>query len=229
MAIPVNIEHLHETKQTCYTAEVKISKHLHSCLLVQNQDKTFLIDPGIFTYQEKALDINNLQKLDYILITHVHPDHMHMPFVQELLTKFPNVKILTNNAIVEQLAKQNIPASYEGDPIVSITKVPHENLWDKEPPENVMVTIFDKLTSPGDSIHFETSAEVITLPIQAPWGSTTDAVNLALKLHPKVIIPVHDWMWRDDFRKGMYQRLQEFFKTKNIDFKAIETGEVIEV
>ena len=208
---------------------MKISKHLHSCLLIEEQDKTILIDPGIFTSVEKALDINGLQKLDYILITHEHPDHMHLPLVQEILTKFPNAKIITNNAIVEQLAKQNITATYEADTIVSVTKVPHENLWDTQPPENIMVTIFGKLTSPGDSHHFETKAEVIALPIMAPWGSTTNAVELALKLHPKFIIPIHDWMWRDDFRKSMYQRLKEFFQTKGIDFKTMETGEIVEV
>lgn len=208
---------------------MKISKHLHSCLLVEEQDKTLLFDPGIFTYQEKALDITQLTKLDYLLITHDHPDHLYMPYILELLTKFPNVKIITNNAIVETLAKQNIPATYEGDALVSVTKVPHENLWDKEPPENIMITICNKLASPGDSHHFETSATVLALPIQAPWGSTTEAVHLALKLQPKVIIPVHDWMWKDDFRKSMYQRLKEFFQTKNIDFKAVETGEQIEV
>ena len=208
---------------------MKISKHLHSCLLVEEQEKTFLIDPGIFTYQEKALDIAKLNKLDYMLITHEHPDHMHMPFVQELLTKFPEVKIITNNAIVTQLAKENIAATYEADAVVTLEKVPHEKLWDTEPPENVLITVFGKLATPGDSHHFETNAQILALPIQAPWGSTTDAVNLALKLQPKVIIPVHDWMWREEFRKIMYQRLNEFFKTKGIDFKAVETGEVIEV
>ena len=208
---------------------MKISKHLHSCLLVEEKGKTFLIDPGIFTYQEKALDINKLEKLDYILITHEHPDHMYMPFVQELLTKFPNTKIITNNAIVEQLAKENIAATYEGDAIVSVTKVPHEKLWDSEPPENVMVTIFNKLASPGDSHHFETKAEILALPVVAPWGSTIEAVNLALKLQPKVIIPVHDWMYKDGVRQMMNQRLAEFFKTKGIDFKSVETGEIIEI
>jgi L-ascorbate metabolism protein UlaG (beta-lactamase superfamily) len=208
---------------------MKISKHLHSCLFVEEQDKTYLIDPGIFTYQEKALDINQLTKLDYLLITHDHPDHFYLPFVKEIVAKFPTTKIITTNEITEQLAKEAITATYEADATVSLTRVPHEHLWDKEPPENVLITVFGKLATPGDSHHFETSAEILALPIQAPWGSTTDAVNLAVKLQPKVIIPVHDWMWRDDFRKTMYQRLAEFFKTKNIDFKAIETGEVVEV
>ena len=208
---------------------MKISKHLHSCFLIEEQGKTFLLDPGIFTYQEKALDIPNIEKLDYILITHEHPDHMYLPLIQELLNKFPYVKIITNPAIVEMLAKENINATYEEDPFVKVEKVPHEKLWDSEPPENVSLTIFGRLLSPGDSLHFTNSAEILALPLAAPWESVTDAVNTALKLMPKVIIPAHDWMWRDEFRKGMYVRLKEFFQTKGIDFKMMETGEQITI
>ncbi|HVA96176.1 MAG TPA: MBL fold metallo-hydrolase [Candidatus Acidoferrales bacterium] len=208
---------------------MKISKHLHSCLLIEEQGKTIIIDPGIFTYQDKALDISKLQKLDYLLITHDHPDHMHLPLVKEIIAKFPDVKIITNQSIVSILEKKSIKATSEGDAIVSIENVPHERLWDSEPPENVMVTVFGKLASPGDSHHFETSADIIALPIIAPWGKTTDAINLALKLKPKIIIPIHDWMYKDGARQMMYQRLKGFFETKGIDFKTPETGEVMEV
>lgn len=208
---------------------MKISKHLHSCLLVEEQRKTILIDPGNFAYLGKALDIDKLQNLDYITITHEHADHFYLPFIKDLVAEFPEVKIITNPPIVALLKKENIKATDSGDAVIKLESVPHENLWDSKPPENVLVTVFGKLASPGDSHHFETTADVIALPITAPWGSTTDAVNLALKLKPKVIIPVHDWMWKDDFRKAMYQRLQEFFKTKGIDFKTPETGEIMEV
>jgi L-ascorbate metabolism protein UlaG (beta-lactamase superfamily) len=102
-------------------------------------------------------------------------------------------------------------------------------LWDKAPPQNILVNIFGKLTDPGDSHHFSKTLEVLALPIQAPWGSTKDAVELALSLKPKVIIPIHDWMWREDFRRGMYQRLISFFAENGIQFKGIEKGEIIEV
>jgi len=208
---------------------MKVSKHLHSCLLIEEENKTILIDPGIFTYQEKALDLGKIEKLDYLLFTHEHPDHMYLPFVREIVAKFPEVKIITNKSIVEILQKENIKASSEGDAIIKLESVPHEKLWDKEPPENFSITIFGKLTSPGDALHFEKTAEILALPVAAPWESVTEAVSKALACKPKIIIPVHDWMWRDEFRKGMYQRLKEFFETKGIDFKTPETGDVMEV
>src|SRR5262245_9148500 len=89
--------------QKKYTIRMKISKYLHACLLVEEQGKTALFDPGVFTAQEKALDVNKLNNLDYLLITHEHPDHFHLPLVKELVAKFPQVKIITNPSIVSLL------------------------------------------------------------------------------------------------------------------------------
>jgi len=208
---------------------MKISKYLHSCLLVEDRGKTILIDPGVFTAQEKALDLSQIKSLDYLLFTHEHPDHMYLPFVKEIVAKFPEVKIITNDSIVTILQKEDIKASSTQDAIVKLESVPHEKLWDSKIPENTLITVFDKLATPGDSHHFSTSVDVLALPIQAPWGSTTDAINLVLSLKPKMIIPIHDWMWKDGFRQMMYQRLAEFFKTKGIDFKSPKTGEIMDI
>jgi L-ascorbate metabolism protein UlaG (beta-lactamase superfamily) len=208
---------------------MRISKHIHSCLLIEEQGKTILIDPGIFTYNEKALEIDALAELDYIVITHEHPDHMHIPLIKDLVNNFPEAKIITNSAAASLLAKEKITAATEGDSIIRMQIAPHEKLWDTRVPQNVLVTIFDKLTHPGDSLHFQKTNEILCLPIQAPWGSTTAAVEKALQLKPKVIIPIHDWMWKDSFRAAMYQRLTEFFTKHDIAFKSLETNQIVEI
>jgi L-ascorbate metabolism protein UlaG (beta-lactamase superfamily) len=208
---------------------MKITKYLHSCLLVEEQGKTILFDPGVFTYTEKALSAEKLTNLDYILITHEHEDHMSLPFIHELVSKFPEVKIITNPSIVSLLEKETIKSSSTGDDIVSLEILTHEKLWDKEPPQNAVISIFNKLTHAGDSLHFSKSSDILALPLTAPWGSTTEAVTKALAMGPKVIIPIHDFMWKDAIRIGMYERLQGFFKEKGIDFKSMETGELKEI
>ena len=208
---------------------MRISKHLHSCLLIEDTDTTILIDPGIFTYNEHALDIESLQNLDYIIITHEHFDHMHIPLIQELIDKFPKAKILTNSSAASLLEKENFNVLTQGDAIVSIQDAPHEKLWDMEVPQNIVVNVFNKLTHPGDSLHFTTTNDILCLPIQAPWGSTTAAVEKALELKPKVIIPIHDWMWKDDVRTGMYGRLTQYFAKHEIRFEGLKTGQVVEL
>ncbi len=208
---------------------MKISKHVHSCLLVEDLGKKFLLDPGNYTFEEKALNLDSLGDLDYLLITHEHPDHMYLPFVKELVSKFPEVKIISNSSVIEILAKEGIKASSEEDEFVKLEEVPHEKVFSGEPPKNVMITVANKLADPGDSHHFQTSAPILALPIQAPWGSTTAAVELAKSLKPQTIIPIHDWHWNEKARQTMYKRLEEFFKTLNIRFIGLETGQEIEI
>lgn len=208
---------------------MKITKYLHSCLVVEEQNTTILIDPGVFTYQEKALSVHALNKIDYILITHEHTDHLFMPFVMEIVGKFPDIKIISNESVAKLLEKESIKASTLETDNFKMEEAVHEKIWDSAPPQNTVYKIFDKLIHPGDSVHFSSTADVLALPITAPWGSTTNAVQKALEVKPKVIIPIHDWMWKDEVRQQMYQRLEKFFPQYDIQFKGLEAGETVEV
>lgn len=205
---------------------MKITKYNHSCLLVEENTKVVVIDPGNYSEQIFPTD---LSQLDYILITHEHMDHFSLPLINQLVKKFPNVKIITTPSIVEELKQQGIAATTEGDENVVVKPVPHEKVWGGNPPGNSMMTIFGKLAHPGDSHTFTTNAEILALPVTAPWGTTTRAMGIAQTLKPKVIIPIHDWHWKDEARHHMYQWMKAYCQSLGIDFKAIENGEQVEV
>lgn len=208
---------------------MKITKYLHSCLLIQEQDSAILFDPGEYTYSEKVLDIQNIPILDYILITHEHADHMSIPFLHELINQFPNVEIISNSSVVTLLKAENINASTKIPDFIQTETVPHEDVVLSVPPENIQFTLFNMLTNPGDSHHVRNTSSILALPIQAPWGSFATAIKLAEELGPKTVIPIHDWHWKDEVRRGLYKRAKDYLKDSNIDFKLMETGEAVEV
>lgn len=209
---------------------MKITKFVHSCLLVEDQGKTFLIDPGNYTAESKLLDITTLEKLDYILITHEHQDHMDISFIKEILLKFPQVAIITNDSAKEKLFAEGVLVSQEVPSFIKMEEVPHEKIFGvTQPPKNILVTIDDMLTDPGDSLSFNKTTKVLALPIQAPWGDTTRAAELASKLKPEVIIPIHDWHWNDQAREGIYKRLEDFFAQNAITFIPLQNGVPVEV
>lgn len=209
---------------------MKITKYHHSCLVVEDQGKVVLVDPGNYSYDSNSLEISKLKQLDAIVITHEHMDHMYTPWIKEILEKFPNTPIYTTSSAKKLLEQEGIQNVYtEGNEYISFQPVPHEKIWFGQPVENIMATLFGKFATVGDSLTVDTSPEILALPITAPWGHATWAVEIALKLKPKVIIPIHDWQWKDEVRKGMYQRLKEFFAEHNIDFKVVEAGETIEI
>lgn len=208
-----------------YTHPMQLSKYLHSCVLVEDQGKTVLFDPGIYTYEAHALDMTSLSQLDCIAITHEHADHVYIPFLKEILVKFPNTPIVTNSSVKALLEKEQISASIAASEYLTLTPVPHERVWMGPVCENSMITAFHMFSHPGDSLSFATTARVLALPISGPWANTTWAVEKALEVKPEVILPIHDFHWKDDFRKSMYERLEEFFGQKGIRFLKAETGE----
>jgi L-ascorbate metabolism protein UlaG (beta-lactamase superfamily) len=208
---------------------MKITKYLHSCLLVEENDQVVLIDPGAYTYDANVLDLNLLKKLDFILITHEHADHFSLPFVQEITRHFPEVSIITTKSVAQQLEKELIPVMTEGTYDLHLEPVPHEDILFAPPPENMKFTLFNKLSHPGDSFHFTSGTDILAMPMTAPWGSMVDAMKKVIDLKPKIVIPIHDWHWKDEAIESFYPRIADLFNQHGIEFKLIKTGETIQI
>ncbi len=208
---------------------MKISKHIHSCLLIKDKGKAILLDPGNYSYDEKGLDITSLDQLDFIGITHVHPDHMYPPFIKELLKKFPNAKVIGNKQVLEALKKDDISVTNAGNEMIEFSETDHDKVFDLPQPKNLVFHIFGKLTHPGDTINIDQSNDVLAFPIQGLWTSLTLALDKTVELKPKVVIPIHDWHWKEEVRKNVYERAGKYLSQFNIEFKKLEIGETIEV
>jgi L-ascorbate metabolism protein UlaG (beta-lactamase superfamily) len=87
-----------------------------------------------------------------------------------------------------------------------------------------MFNIGNIFSDPGDSFSFKSTKKILALPVQAPWGSLTQAVELAVSLKPEVIIPIHDWHWNEIARNAFYKRLEDYFKNEGINFISPQTG-----
>jgi L-ascorbate metabolism protein UlaG (beta-lactamase superfamily) len=96
-----------------------------------------------------------------------------------------------------------------------------------EAPEQRAVHYLDRLTHPGDSHSFAETKAILALPVQAPWGSTRNAVKLALQLKPKYIVPIHDWHWNDAAREQIYGRFERLLTPEGITFLKLKNSEPI--
>jgi L-ascorbate metabolism protein UlaG (beta-lactamase superfamily) len=207
---------------------VKITKYVHACLLVETDDRVAIFDPGAMS--QPVFDIDNLSKLDDIFITHVHQDHVHVPFVKELVAKFPDVRITTTEETVDMLKGEGIEAHTDAPIGVTFFESPHESTEPLFPhPEEIGIHYLDKLSVPGDSHSFKETKEILAIPITAPWGSAIKAVNLALELKPKHVIPVHDWHWSEAAQQQMYGLFAPILEEAGITFHKPVTGQAIEI
>jgi len=208
---------------------MKITKLEHSCLLVEMPapvNRTALFDPGAMS--EPYVNVDSLEFLDDIFITHQHGDHFHLPLIKKLVEKFPGVRITAPAEVVGQLKAEGIKASSDAPEGVVFFDSPHEKVEPMFPrPEELGYHYLGKLSHPGDSHSFTETKAVLALPTTAPWGSMVRAVNLALELQPKYIIPIHDWHWKDEAKASTYATLEKLFKDNGITFCNVKNGEPV--
>lgn len=209
---------------------VRITKYVHSCLLVESAERAVLFDPGEYVAAEGVVDLDNLPDIAAVLVTHGHSDHCSTPFIKQLRERFPEVSIVSNQAVVDTLEAEGVKATIEAVPGVTCEQAPHQPLpWRTPAPDNWSVTVFEQLTHPGDSLEITKTAPVLALPVQAPWGSMKEALDMALELQPETIIPIHDWHWHEEARWSLYQKAAEFLQGYGITFHQLDNGQSVEV
>jgi L-ascorbate metabolism protein UlaG (beta-lactamase superfamily) len=206
---------------------MRITKYVHSCLLVETDERTALFDPGQFSWESGLFDVDLLERLDEIVISHEHFDHCHLPFIEALAAKFPKLCLISTPPVIQKLQEAGLTQGLcvSNERIVCFSTAPHAPL---EPmghtPEHVAVHYQDRLTFCGDRHDIEATKDILALPVTAPWGAMLEAVKAGLRLRPKTIIPIHDWHWNDQALAGAYDTLERLFGEHGITFIKPENG-----
>lgn len=207
---------------------MNITKYGHCCLLIEIEGVRILTDPGVYSEgQEEA------SKLDCILISHEHSDHLHIESLQKILEKNPETPILTNLVVAPMLDEAGIHYTllrdgeiYDCNGVtVRAFEVTHAEVYKSKPnTPNTGFMIADQFFYPGDAfIDPGQAIDVLALPVAGPWMRLADAVDYALKLRPRVAIPVHDGMLK---QPGLSHRMpMAVLEDAGIDFVVIHEGE----
>lgn len=207
---------------------MRVTKYVHSCLLIEHDDKSVLIDPGIYSWPNINLDV--LPELDAVLITHVHADHFYPEAIHQLRARQPELPVVTNLQVYKALAEAKIESSRPKFDWLESEMAKHPVLpWGEGQIANTVFHVFGLLTDPGDSHDLKKSRDVLALPITAPWGSMMAAIQLGLRLKPKIVLPIHDYHWHDEARGSAYANAQKALAERNIEFVPLETGISVEL
>jgi L-ascorbate metabolism protein UlaG (beta-lactamase superfamily) len=206
---------------------MRVTKLIHSCLLVDHEGKVVLVDPGQWSWESGLVAPGTIHQLDEIVITHEHADHFHLPFVQSLVEQFPKVKIITTDIVKKQLVEAGINnVTTESSNLVHVESITHESMEPLAPAPNpnLVANLFGLLTHPGDSHHPMRSEAILCVPLAGPWGATIEAVRMADRLGPHIILPIHDWMWNTAWKTSMYDRLEAYYAQSGRTFVKLIDG-----
>ncbi|MGB5187846.1 MAG: MBL fold metallo-hydrolase, partial [Acidimicrobiia bacterium] len=182
--------------------DVKITKLVHACLLVEVGGERILIDPGVFSWEDERLDPSMVEGVDRVLITHEHADHVSLEFLRAALERSNDAAVETTPALQAILAEQGIDAVTDGTPQFA---APHERIPIGPGPQNVGFHVAGLLSHPGDSHSFVETMPILAMPFSAPWGSLTNGTDRARLVRPRYVIPIHDWFLSEGGRTFMYR------------------------
>lgn len=210
---------------------MRITKFVHSCILVEDDGRTVLFDPGTFSWNSGIIDLASWPQIDEVVITHEHPDHYNEDFIKAAFAHSPNASFVTNESVASKLkALGNLKVFTVSTETTKILDLTHE---DVEPfgtnVDHIGVNWNAKVTNPGDTHNFSETKEILLLPITAPWGTTIKAVRLALELKPKVIVPIHDYFLVEDWKQVVYDRAEALCLEAGIKFIKPKNGEPLEI
>lgn len=196
-----------------------------SCVLVTTDSEAVLFDPGSHTFQSGEVDLDSIGDVSRLMITHEHGDHVNPEFVAWLLDRGPDVAVHSNRAVADLLRKHDIDVSTNLPSGVSAEDVMHEVLPTGEAPPNRAFTIEDVFTHPGDSREPTRSAPVLALPLMAPWGSATGAVDFARTLGPRQVFSIHDFYMSASGREWIQGVVKRALAEDGIELVELDWGD----
>lgn len=210
------------------------------------------MDPGAFCFVEGLLKPEDIGPVDVILLTHEHPDHFFPDAIRRLLALRP-ATIVTHPALAKKVRAAGFACEVLANEATTsvagfeMTSVPaaHGVLPIPVPP-NVGFFIRPQshrldhgtdgrgaaLFHPGDSLDFvlPSPPDILALPVAGPWLTVAQAVDAAIRLKPKTVIPIHDAIIKDFMLERIYQNmLAPSLQAHGISFEPLGLGQSLDV
>jgi L-ascorbate metabolism protein UlaG (beta-lactamase superfamily) len=214
--------------------KLKIKKIGHCCLILTINNKRIMTDPGSYTLKEQVEECN----LDLIVITHEHPDHLHVESLKKIMENNPNVVVVSNSAVGKILGESGIPHDIlEDGGVGEFAGVyleahgdKHEEIYeDYGQVQNTGYFIGKDLFYPGDAFtNPGKHVDILALPVAGPWTNIKTPMMYAREIRPRICFPVHDGMLAPNF--GTAHKIPTMMLPDHgIEFKALETGKEEEI
>jgi L-ascorbate metabolism protein UlaG (beta-lactamase superfamily) len=178
---------------------MRLTKHGHSCVALEKDDRRIVIDPGVLTAEDAVAGA------EAILITHEHADHFVEQVVRDACERDPQVTVYANAAVADQLGGlgPRLRVVGEGDTfeVAGFSIQVHGQWHAVVHPDIPRVTNIGYLVDggaffhPGDALTVPTTpVDTLLIPVSAPWSKAAELIDWVREVHPARTLAIHDGM-----------------------------------
>ncbi|WP_460073622.1 MBL fold metallo-hydrolase [Streptomyces sp. YKOK-I1] len=182
---------------------MKLTKKAHSCVRLEKDGRTLVLDPGGFSEADAAVGA------EAILVTHEHPDHFSEERLRAALDANPAAEIWTLRSVAEKISAAfpgRVHTVGHGDTFTAagFDVQVHGELHAVIHPDipritNVGYLIDDgRLFHPGDALTVpDRAVETLMLPVMAPWSKISEVIDYVREVGPQRAYDIHDALLTD--------------------------------
>lgn len=209
---------------------MKVTKFQHACLVIEKEDTTIVIDPGRF-----SRDLIAPKRIDAIVITHEHDDHLEESRLRTLLKSHPKAVLVSHQGITARFPDVTSQTVAPGDEHTigslglrffggshaviaeGMTAIP-----------NLAVLVDGRLYYPGDSfvVPENISVAALALPISAPWLKLSEATSFLARIKPQLAFPTHDALLSDDGKEVTDRLVGMVAQAQGIQYRRLDGSSI---
>lgn len=211
---------------------MNITKYEHACIVVEEQGKKLIIDPGGFT-----TSLQDLHDVVAVVITHVHSDHFAPDLLRAIVKQNPRVRIFSTAEVAQVMPSVPVTAVTGG---TAETVAPfslafygelHAEVHPSHPRnQNVGIMVNDTLYYPGDSFTAPgVPVKVLALPTSGPWMKASEMIDFAAAVKPVQAFGTHNGLLSEIGHGMMNDIAQQAVEAGGGTFTYLRPGESLHV
>jgi L-ascorbate metabolism protein UlaG (beta-lactamase superfamily) len=180
---------------------MELIKHGHACVVLAEEDRRIVIDPGVFT------DPAAFDGADAVLVTHEHADHFEPARLRAALDAAPGLEVWTNRSVAVVLeglgGRVHVVGAGDAIEVAGFDIRVHGELHAVVHPElprvaNVGFLVGGRVFHPGDALTVpDEPVSTLLLPMHAPWSKVAELIDYVRAMDADQAFAIHDGLLND--------------------------------